>query len=51
VEDEEAVGHDAVPHINLGVALVTKLIFKKNHLSIVQDRVILTKHMDWDFHL
>jgi hypothetical protein len=51
MENEEAVGHDAIPHVYLGVALVTKLIFKKNHLSIVQDWVILTKHMKRDFHL
>jgi len=51
MEDEEAVGHDAIPHVNLWIALVSKLIFKKDHLSIMHYRVVLSKHMKWNFNL
>jgi len=51
MENEEAVWHEAVPHIDLWIALVAKLIFKKNHFSIMHDRVVLTKHVKRNFNL
>lgn len=51
VKNKETIVHYSIPHILFWISFVSKLILKKNDLSIMPYRIVLSEHMEGYFCL